>query len=112
MYVYTYIYIYICTFIHIGKTAEGSAKEVGLHMAHLPGFWDLPAMKSTPPRLYVVDHDIFSRTGPRLVDGIELLVALIHPDLTEEFQPAGICICICMYICVCIFIVIYMYKYL
>ena len=36
-------------------------------------------------RTYAVDSGaLFSRSGPRLVDGIELLARILHPDLFEE----------------------------
>ncbi len=39
------------------------------------------------PRVFAVDAaSTFSRPGPRLVDGIELLAHLLHPDL---FRPPG-----------------------
>lgn len=40
-----------------------------------PGFRDLPAV--TAGRVYIINHIYFSRPGPRLVDGVELLHALI-----------------------------------
>lgn len=45
-----------------------------------PGFTELPAARSG--RAFAVDGSAyFSRPGPRLVDGVELLAALFHPDL-------------------------------
>ena len=41
--------------------------------------WRLPALRARPPRLFVVDHAAFSRPGPRVVDGVETLAALLHP---------------------------------
>ena len=35
----------------------------------------------------MVDHEFFSRPGPRLVDGVEVLAALLHPDAV----PAALC---------------------
>jgi iron complex transport system substrate-binding protein len=44
-----------------------------------PGWSDLPAVKDG--RVYAVDANAyFARPGPRLVDGVELLAHLIHPD--------------------------------
>jgi iron complex transport system substrate-binding protein len=44
-----------------------------------PGFGDLPAVREG--RVYVVDaNSYFARPGPRVVDGVELLAHLIHPD--------------------------------
>ena len=35
----------------------------------------------------MVDHEFFSRPGPRLVDGVEVIAALLHP----EAMPAALC---------------------
>ncbi len=43
---------------------------------------DLPAVKHD--RIYLVDSDVFDRPSPRLVDGLEQLVRLIHPELFPE----------------------------
>ncbi|KAF0698061.1 Aste57867_11309 [Aphanomyces stellatus] len=61
-----------------GKTARQSASEVARHMSTQPGFWDLPAMQTG--QLYVIDHDVLSRPGPRVVDGVEILAMLFYPD--------------------------------
>jgi iron complex transport system substrate-binding protein len=46
----------------------------------LEGWNELPAVKSG--RVFAVNgHAYFSRPGPRLVDGLELLAQLIHPEL-------------------------------
>lgn len=45
-----------------------------------PGWVDLPAVRND--RLYAVNANAyFARPGPRIVDGIELLAHLIHPEL-------------------------------
>ena len=45
-----------------------------------PGFPDLPAAQSR--EVWVVDGSAyFSRPGPRLVDSLELLASLVHPEL-------------------------------
>jgi iron complex transport system substrate-binding protein len=44
-----------------------------------PGWTDLPAVKHG--KVYAVDANAyFARPGPRLVDGVELLAHLVHPD--------------------------------
>jgi len=43
---------------------------------------DLPAVKND--RIYFKDSNLFDRPSPRLVDALEILVRLIHPDLFEE----------------------------
>ncbi|HUG37102.1 MAG TPA: cobalamin-binding protein [Candidatus Limnocylindrales bacterium] len=42
----------------------------------------LPAIRSG--RLHAVDGDLVHRFGPRVVDGLELLARLIHPDAFEQ----------------------------
>lgn len=49
----------------------------------LPGYADLPAVRSGC--VFVVNgSDYFSRPGPRLVDSLELLAALLHPEIFGE----------------------------
>jgi iron complex transport system substrate-binding protein len=31
----------------------------------------------------------FSRPGPRLVDGLELLANILHPELVPDIEPPG-----------------------
>jgi len=45
---------------------------------------DLPAVKNKS--IFLVDSDLFDRPTPRLIDALELLVRLIHPELFEEEQ--------------------------
>ncbi len=47
-----------------------------------PGWQDISAVKDD--RVYAVDPDIVNRPGPRLVDGLEALARLLHPDLFTE----------------------------
>ncbi len=47
-----------------------------------PGWQDISAVKDD--RVYAVDPDIVNRPGPRLVDGLETLARLLHPDLFGE----------------------------
>ncbi|MDP3284745.1 MAG: helical backbone metal receptor, partial [Desulfobacterales bacterium] len=35
-------------------------------------------------RIYMADSDLFDRPSPRLIDGLEALVKLIHPELFED----------------------------
>ena len=48
----------------------------------LPGYAELPAVRNG--RVFIVNgSDYFSRPGPRLVDSLEILAALLHPDRME-----------------------------
>lgn len=40
---------------------------------------NLPALQSG--RVYIVDGSLFHRPGPRLIDGVELLAGLLHPEI-------------------------------
>lgn len=43
---------------------------------------NLPAVRNN--RIFLVNSDLFDRPTPRLVDGLEMLARLIHPELFEE----------------------------
>lgn len=45
-------------------------------------FKDSPAVKNG--RVYRIDADLISRPGPRLVDALEKLAAMLHPDLFKR----------------------------
>lgn len=52
-----------------------------------PGWYDMTAFKSR--RIYAVDGNAyFNRSGPRIVDSLEILAALVHPDLFGDFATA------------------------
>lgn len=62
-----------------GFTAERAQQDEPTLRAY-PGFADLPCARSG--RVHFVDGAAyFSRPGPRLVDSLELLARLIHPEL-------------------------------
>ena len=53
-----------------------------------PGFFDLPAVKSG--QMYIVDSPaFFSRPGPRIVDGLEILAEIIHPEIFSGMFSTG-----------------------
>ena len=43
---------------------------------------DMPAVRNN--KIFLVDSDIFNRPTPRMVEGLELFVRLIHPELFES----------------------------
>jgi iron complex transport system substrate-binding protein len=45
---------------------------------------DLPAVQRQ--QIYIEDTNLFDRATPRLVNGLEMLVRLIHPELNEEYH--------------------------
>jgi iron complex transport system substrate-binding protein len=51
-----------------------------------PGWDDLPAVKAG--KAYAVNgHAYYNRPGPRLIDGLEILAYLIHPELFHATPP-------------------------
>ena len=64
----------------IERTRQDMAK-----FQRLPGFSALPAVRTG--RVFLVNgSDYFSRPGPRLADSLEILAALIHPQLFGRLQ--------------------------
>ena len=62
-----------------GFTTERAMQDVPL-LDTVPGWADVPAVRDN--RVFVTDGAAyFSRPGPRLVDSLELLAHVIHPDL-------------------------------
>ena len=55
-------------------------------MTAKPGWETLPAVKNN--RVYVVDAGAYtSRSGPRLVTGLEIMAEMIHPELFSGLIP-------------------------
>ena len=64
----------------------------GLQEIHLlterEGWDSLPAAQKG--QVYVVDaSSYFSRSGPRLVDGLEIMAEILHPELFSGMVPEG-----------------------
>ena len=55
-------------------------------LAEREGWKDLPAVRND--RVYVVDASAYtSRSGPRLVTGLEIMAEMIHPELFSGYIP-------------------------
>jgi iron complex transport system substrate-binding protein len=70
-----------------GHSARRAAAEFSLR--ELPSSWDkVPAMRDQ--RVFAVDaNSYFSRPGPRLSDGVELLAHLFHPQIVPLNIPSA-----------------------
>jgi iron complex transport system substrate-binding protein len=65
-----------------GYDAQRAAEEARAHAEQLRGLG--------AERVVAVDAAAyFSRPGPRLVDGLELLANILHPDLVPDIAPPG-----------------------
>jgi iron complex transport system substrate-binding protein len=51
------------------------------------GWWDLQAVRAR--QVYVIEHDYFSRPGPRIVMGLEILAQIVNPDLFHDMIPTA-----------------------
>lgn len=61
-----------------GFSVERTLRELDV-VRHAPGWADLPAVRGAG--VYAVDASAyFTRPGPRLVDGVEILATLLHPE--------------------------------
>ena len=65
---------------------ERSLREL-CYLAEQDGWWDLQAVRAR--QVYVVDHVYFSRPGPRVVRGLEILAQIVHPELFHDLIPAA-----------------------
>ncbi len=70
-----------------GYRLEGAAEQLGILRAQ--PFWnELPAVSSG--QVYAVDGSwYFNRPGPRVIDGIEILAKILHPDAWRGPVPQG-----------------------
>lgn len=65
---------------------ERSLRELD-YLAEQDGWWELQAVRTRD--VYVIDHVYFSRPGPRVVDGLELLAQIVHPKCMSGMIPDG-----------------------
>ena len=55
------------------------------YIANEPRLQNLDAVREG--RVYVIDADVVSRGGPRIVDALEEVAAILHPDRFEAVSP-------------------------
>ncbi len=55
---------------------------LGEEIVKRPGWEVITALKND--RLYIVNEDLLYKPGPRIVDGLEILAKIIHPELFEQ----------------------------
>jgi ABC-type Fe3+-hydroxamate transport system substrate-binding protein len=64
---------------------QRTLRDVPILQAH-PEWNSLPAVQNN--QVYAVKGSAyFSRPGPRIVDSLELLAGIVHPDLAAELAP-------------------------
>jgi iron complex transport system substrate-binding protein len=62
--------------IVLGDTAFGTTPE---SVAERPGWGNLAAVKNG--KVYPIDSNLVLRPGPRMIDGLEVMASLIHPEV-------------------------------
>jgi iron complex transport system substrate-binding protein len=65
---------------------ERSLRELH-YLAEQDGWWEVQAVRAR--QVYVIDHNYFSRPGPRLVTGLEILAQIVHSELFHDMIPAA-----------------------
>jgi hypothetical protein len=65
---------------------ERSLRELHYLVAQ-DGWWELQAVRAR--EVYVIEHDYFSRPGPRIMMGLEILAQIVHPELFSDMIPAS-----------------------
>jgi len=72
----------VLVFMPCGFDAARTVEEARA-LADRPGWSDLPAVRKG--RVWAVDaNSYFSRPGPRLVEGVEILARILHPEVFPE----------------------------
>ena len=60
-------------------------------LSNLDAWHEMSAFRNG--RVYIVDSGaLFSRSGPRLVDGLEIMAHIIHPDIFDAPPPEEFCV--------------------
>jgi iron complex transport system substrate-binding protein len=63
-------------------SSHGTAAISPAQIKKLPGWQDLTAVKEN--RIYIIDGDLVNRSGPRIVEGLEEMAKILHPDLFKD----------------------------
>jgi iron complex transport system substrate-binding protein len=73
----------------ITPCSSGLERSLGelYYLAEQDGWWEMQAVRTR--EVYVIDHNYFSRPGPRLVMGLEILAEIVHPELFHDLIPTS-----------------------
>ena len=72
------------------------SSDVARHLREAPwlaaqeGWRSIPAVAAG--EVYLIDHTYFSCPGPRVVEGLEILAQLTHPELFQDMIPPGVAV--------------------
>jgi len=75
----------VIVFMPCGFDVKRALQDVPI-LASQEGWADLPAVHNN--RVYVIDASAYtSRSGPRLVTGLEIMAEMLHPELFSGLVP-------------------------
>lgn len=74
-------------FLDLCSSDLARARREAPWLAAQPGWDALPAVRNG--EVYLLDHVYFSRPGPRVVQGLEILAQLTHPNFFSGLIPPG-----------------------
>jgi iron complex transport system substrate-binding protein len=63
-------------------SSHGTAAISPDQLEKLPGWQDLKAVKEN--QVYTIDGDLVNRSGPRIVQGLEEIAKILHPELFKD----------------------------
>jgi iron complex transport system substrate-binding protein len=63
-------------------SSHGTAAISPDQIKELPGWQGLKAVKEN--QIYIIDGDLVNRSGPRIVEGLEEMAKILHPDLFKD----------------------------
>jgi iron complex transport system substrate-binding protein len=63
-------------------SSHGTAAISPAQLKELPGWQNLTAVKEN--RIYTIDGDLVNRSGPRIVQGLEEMAKILHPELFQD----------------------------
>ena len=76
--------IFVDTGMGMGKGAENTLRD---YIMTEPRLSTLKAVQNG--QVYAVNADIIDRGGPRLVEGVEAIASLAHPEIFGEYNPGS-----------------------
>jgi iron complex transport system substrate-binding protein len=56
--------------------------------SEFPEWENMPAIKRR--HVLLVNSDIVTRPGPRIIEGLEIIARVLHPDKFKEYKPEGV----------------------
>jgi len=85
--------VLLLTPCYTGKSSDETMEKTLEQLEHLasqPGWWVIPAVQNR--RVFILSHEMICQAGPQLVEGVEMLARILHPDLFPMELCTGVCL--------------------